>query len=66
MTYRITGLDPEPFRPLFTLSDAQLEERGMRRMTVTEARYPRRRQVLMKDWRASQNIAASNRRTIGS
>ena len=38
----------------------------MRRMTVIEARYPRRRQVLMKDWRASQNIAASNRRTVGS
>jgi hypothetical protein len=35
MTYRITGLDPEPFRPLFSLSDEQLEERGMVRMTVT-------------------------------
>lgn len=36
MTYRITGLDAEPFRPLFALSDEELENRGMRRMTVTE------------------------------
>jgi hypothetical protein len=35
MTYRITGLDPTPYRPLFGLSDAELESRGMRRMTVT-------------------------------
>ncbi|SDM24226.1 YafY family protein [Ensifer sp. YR511] len=38
----------------------------MQKMTVTEARYPRRRQVLMKDWRASQNMAASKRETVGS
>jgi hypothetical protein len=36
MTYRITGLHAEPFRPLFALSDEELENRGMRRMTVTE------------------------------
>lgn len=35
MTYRITGLDPQPYRPLFALSDEELEQRGMRRMTVT-------------------------------
>ena len=35
MTYRITGMDPEPFRPLFELSDEQLAQRGMRRMTVS-------------------------------
>ena len=35
MTYRITGLDPRPFEPLFALSDEQLAERGMVRMTVT-------------------------------
>jgi hypothetical protein len=35
MTYRITGLDPEPYRPLFVLSDEELEKRGMRRMKVT-------------------------------
>jgi hypothetical protein len=36
MTYRITGLDPAPYKPLFGLSDAELAERGIVRMTVTE------------------------------
>jgi hypothetical protein len=40
MTYRITGLDPEPYRPLFALSDQELERRGMRRMTVTDTGFP--------------------------
>ena len=35
MIYRITGLDPTPFRPLFPLSEQELEDRGMKRMTVT-------------------------------
>jgi hypothetical protein len=34
MTYRITGLDPAPFRSLFALSVEELAERGMARMTV--------------------------------
>ena len=36
MTYRVVGLDPEPYRPLFGLPDDQLAERGIVRMTVTE------------------------------
>ena len=36
MTYRITGLDPAPYKPLFRLSDDELAERGIVRMTVTE------------------------------
>jgi len=40
MTYRITGLDPEPYRPLFALSDEELERRGMHRMTVTSPTFP--------------------------
>ena len=36
MTYRITGLDPTPFRPLFGLSDEELSNHGIFRMTVTE------------------------------
>lgn len=40
MAYRITGLDPEPFKPLFALSDEELENRGMARMTVTNDRFP--------------------------
>jgi hypothetical protein len=36
MTYRIIGLDPAPYRPLFGLSDDELSKRGIVRMTVTE------------------------------
>ena len=32
MTFRITGLSPEPFRPLFGLPDDELALRGARRM----------------------------------
>jgi hypothetical protein len=40
MTYRITGLDPAPYKPLFGLSDAELVERGIVRMTVTDPTFP--------------------------
>jgi hypothetical protein len=36
MTYRIAGLDPAPYKPLFGLSDGELAQRGIVRMTVTE------------------------------
>ncbi|HEX6785203.1 MAG TPA: DUF1203 domain-containing protein [Sphingomicrobium sp.] len=36
MTYRITGLDPAPYKPLFGLSNDELASRGIVRMTVTE------------------------------
>jgi hypothetical protein len=32
MTFQITALDPEPFAPLFELSDAELAARGARRV----------------------------------
>jgi hypothetical protein len=35
MTYRITGLNPAPFRPLFGLPDDELAQLGAVRMTVT-------------------------------
>ena len=35
MTYRIRGLDPAPFQPLFAMADEELERRGVIRMTVT-------------------------------
>ena len=35
MTYRITGLDPTPFQPLFGLADEQLQQAGAVRMTVS-------------------------------
>jgi Protein of unknown function (DUF1203) len=36
MTYRISGLDPAPYKPLFGLSDEELAAQGIVRMTVTE------------------------------
>ncbi|MEP9396083.1 DUF1203 domain-containing protein [Mesorhizobium sp. KR2-14] len=36
MTFRITGLSPEPFRSLFGLSEAELAARGVRRYLVDE------------------------------
>ena len=36
MTYRITGLDPAPYRPLFGLSEVELSRRDIVRMIVTE------------------------------
>lgn len=32
MTYRITGIDPAPYRPLFGLSDEELHARNARRL----------------------------------
>src|SRR5881392_297129 len=40
MSYRITGLDPAPFKPLFGLSNAELAKRGVVRMTVTDPTFP--------------------------
>ena len=40
MTYRIKGLDPAPYKPLFSLSDAELAERGIVRMTVSDPTFP--------------------------
>lgn len=36
MTYRISGLDPAPYKPLFGLSDDDLARRGIVRMTVNK------------------------------
>ena len=40
MTYRVLGLDPAPFKPLFGLSDEELAERGIVRMTVDSPTFP--------------------------
>ncbi|MCH8615840.1 DUF1203 domain-containing protein [Sphingomonas sp. SM33] len=39
-TYRVSGLDPEPFKPLFGLSDEELASRGAFRMTVSSPTFP--------------------------
>ncbi len=40
MTFRISGLAPEPFRPLFDLTDAALRELGVRRVIADDLRMP--------------------------
>lgn len=40
MTYRIKGLEPAPFAPLFDLDDAELEDNGMTRMMVNDPNFP--------------------------
>jgi hypothetical protein len=40
MTYRIAGLDPAPFQPLFALSQEDLAKHGIKRMTVTSPTFP--------------------------
>jgi hypothetical protein len=40
MSYVVKGLDPTPFRPLFGLSDEELAERGVVRMTVNSPTFP--------------------------
>lgn len=40
MTYRIRGLEPAHFAPLFELDDSELEARGMIRMIVDNPNFP--------------------------
>src|ERR1051325_5220486 len=50
MTYRITGLDPAPYKSLFGLSDEELAERGVVRMTADEKpSYPCRVSLTDRD-----------------
>ena len=49
MTYRITGLDPAPYKPLFGLSDDELARRGIVRMAVTEPTFPCRVSLTDRD-----------------
>jgi hypothetical protein len=39
-TYSVKGLDPAPFKPLFNLSDEELESRGIVRMKVSSPTFP--------------------------
>jgi hypothetical protein len=49
MTYRIRGLNPAPYRPLFGLSDAELAMKGVVRMTVDDPTYPCRVSLTDRD-----------------
>ena len=39
-SYRVRGLDPTPYKPLFGLSDEELASCGIVRMTVTDPTFP--------------------------
>jgi len=39
-SYRVKGLDPAPFKSLFGLSDEELSDRGIVRMTVDSPTFP--------------------------
>jgi hypothetical protein len=49
MSFRITGLAPEPFRHLFELSDDALHELGARRVIADEPRLPCRVSIAHAD-----------------
>jgi len=50
MTYRITGIDPAPYRHLHGLSDEELASRGIVRMTVTaKPSFPCRVSLIDRD-----------------
>ncbi|HEX9391547.1 MAG TPA: DUF1203 domain-containing protein [Usitatibacteraceae bacterium] len=40
MSFRVLGLSPEPFRPLFSLSDDELQRRGALRVIADDPRMP--------------------------
>lgn len=59
MSFRITGLSPEPFRPLFGLSDAELAERGVKRYVAdANSRFPCR--VGMRDVAPGESVLLLN------
>ena len=58
MTYRITGLDPAPFKPLFGLTDGELAKRGAVRMTVTDPTFPCR--VSLTDREVGETVLLLN------
>jgi hypothetical protein len=59
MSFAILGLSPEPFRPLFGLSDAALAQRGARREIVDlEPGFPDR--VELRDARPGERVILLN------
>ena len=58
MTYRIAGLDPAPYKPLFKLSDEELSKRRAVRMRVTGPGFPCR--VSLIDRPAGESILLLN------
>lgn len=58
MTYRIRGLDPTPYQPLFGLPDDELAARGIVRMAVTGPGFPCR--ISLTDRVAGETVLLLN------
>lgn len=59
MAYRIEGLDPAPYAPLFALGDADLSEQGARRVTADGRRaFPCR--ATLEDAEAGETLILVN------
>ena len=58
MTYRIQGLAPEPFQPLFRMSDEELRERRAVRVTASGSGEPCR--VSLEDAAAGEQLILVN------
>ena len=58
MSYVVRGLDPKPYSHLFGLSDAELAERGVVRMTVSEPTFPCR--VSLTDRETGEKVLLLN------
>ncbi len=59
MSFRITGLSPEPFQPLFGLPEDELRARGIRRFVATgEPGFPDR--IEMREARAGETVLLLN------
>ena len=61
MDFRITGLSPEPFAPLYGLPEAELAERGIRRVRAdadASTNYPDR--IEMRHARAGETLLLLN------
>ncbi len=59
MTFTVSGLSPTPFQPLFGLSDADLTERGARRVIAdASGGYPDR--IALRDAREGEAVILVN------
>jgi len=59
MTFRVAGLSPEPFRPLFGLTDEELERRGVRRV-VADAPFGFPDRIEISDARPGESLLLVN------
>jgi len=58
MSFRVLGLSPDQFRPLFATSDAELHRRGPRRVVADDPRMPCR--VSMEHARPGEELLLLN------